>query len=143
MTNKRDELLRRGTILTYPYLWKWQEERNETEGRKDRPVCVLAAIVSGKNGLTHLAFLAISSQPPRQGQQAIEIPEIECRRAGLDDWKRGWVTISEYNYDIAERSYYLDTNQQPIGRFSKPFMQRLAVEAAPLFKSGRARVDRR
>jgi hypothetical protein len=52
------------------------------------------------------------------------------------------VTVSEYNYDIAERSYYLDVNQPPLGRFSRPFMMRLATAFAPLFQQRRARVDR-
>ncbi|MFC0808968.1 hypothetical protein ACFHWW_26605 [Ensifer sp. P24N7] len=143
MTIERDELLKVGTVLEYPYLWKWQAELGETEGRKDRPICVLFATVNPRDGLTHLALIAISSQPPRHGQQSIEIPEMECRRAGLSDWKRGWVTVSEYNYDIAEKSFYFDTTQDPIGRFGKRFMQRLATAAAPLFRQGGARVDRR
>lgn len=134
--------LRPGTVLAYPYLWRWQETRGETEGRKDRPVCVLAAVTGPGDGHTHLVILAISSQPPRAGEQAIEIPQMECRRAGLSDWAGGWVTVSEYNYDIAERSYYLDPRQEPLGRFSKPFTQLLAGAAAPLFRHHRAKVDR-
>lgn len=134
--------LKHGTVIEYPYLWKWQAERHETEGRKDRPVCVLSAIVNAADGCTHLALFAISSQPPRSGQRAIEIPQTECRRAGLSDWKGGWVTVSEYNYDVAEASYYLDADQQPIGRFSKQFMQQLARAAVPLFRRKGSRVDR-
>lgn len=134
-------LLKKGNIIAFPYLWKWQAGRGETEGRKDRPICVLTSIVTA-DGLTHLGLLAISSQPPRSDQKAIEIPQIECRRAGLSDWKRGWITVSEYNYDIAERSHYLEPNQEPFGRFSNQFMQRVAQEAAPLFRHGGARVDR-
>jgi hypothetical protein len=125
--------LRPGSIIHYPYLWRWQRERGETEGRKERPVCVVIA-VRGRDDLTHLALLAISSRPPGEDQTALEVPEIECRRAGLSDLKRGWVTVSEYNYDIVERSYYFDVNQ--------PFMMRLAAAFAPLFKQTQARVDR-
>ncbi|MEQ8399304.1 hypothetical protein [Thalassobaculum sp.] len=139
----RGDLLRPGTVFHYPYLWRWQATRGETEGRKDRPVCVLAAVVGPADGLTHLVLLAISSQPPRAGQQALEIPEMECRRAGLGEWTRGWVTVDEYNHDIAEHSYYLDPDQEFLGRFSKSFTQRLAIAAAPLFRRRAARVDRR
>jgi len=52
------------------------------------------------------------------------------------------VTVSEYNCDIAERSYYLNVDQPPLGRFTRPFMMRLAAAFAPLFREGRARVDR-
>ena len=134
--------LRSGAIVSYSYLWKWQRERGETEGRKDRPVCVVIAVRGPQDGLTHLALLAISSRPPQPDQIALEIPEIECRRGGLDDIKCGWIIVSEYNYDIAERSYYLDPRQAVFGRFSKPFVMRIAAAFAPMFKLGRARVDR-
>jgi len=133
--------LRPGAIVQYPYLWKWQQERGETEGRKDRPVCVVLA-VRDSDGLTHLALLAISSRPPDSEQAAIEVPEIECRRGGLNDLKRAWITVSEYNYDIAERSFYLDAGEPLLGRFSRSFMMKLASEVSPLFRAGHARIDR-
>jgi hypothetical protein len=111
----RPDLLKHGNVFSYEYLWKWQAELGRTEGEKHRPVCVLTAIERA-DGLTHLALLAVSATPPRSDQVAIELPQIECRRAGLRDWKGGWVTVSEYNYDVAERSYNLDVNQAPIGR---------------------------
>jgi hypothetical protein len=132
--------LRRGDIIAYPYLWKWQRERGETEGRKTRPVCTILA-VKAANGLTHLALLAISSKPPGPDQVAIEVPEIECRRAGLSEFSRAWVTVSEYNYDVAERSFYFEP-VPALGRFSRSFTMRIAIAAAPLMRAGRARVDR-
>ncbi len=98
--------------------------------------------VRGSDDLTHLALLAISSRPPTENGAALEVPEIECRRVGLSEGKRAWVTVSEYNYDIAERSWYLDINQPALGCFSRPFMTRLASAAAPLFREPQARVDR-
>jgi hypothetical protein len=133
--------LRPGTIVTYPYLWKWQHDRGEMEGRKDRPVCVILA-VRGADGLTHLALLAISSRPPGSEQVSVEVPEIECRRAGLSDAKGAWITVSEYNYDIAERSFFLDPNAPVLGRFSRSFVMKLAAAAAPLFRKKQVRVDR-
>jgi hypothetical protein len=103
---------------------------------------VVIAVRNPRDDLTHLALLAISSRPPGADQTALEVPEIECRRAGLSDLKRAWITVSEYNYDIAERSNYLDVNQPPLGRFSRPFMMRLAAAFSPLFKQTQARVDR-
>ena len=133
--------LRPGTIIQYPYLWKWQQEHGETEGRKDRPVCVILA-VRGSDGLTHLALLAISSRQPGSEQVAIEVPEIECRRGGLSDLTRAWITVSEYNYDIAERSFYLDAGEPLLGRFSRSFMMQLASAVSPLVRAGQARIDR-
>jgi hypothetical protein len=130
-----------GTIIRYPYLWRWQRVRGETEGRKERPVCVVIAL-RGQDNLTRVALLPISSSPPASDQTAVEIPQIECRRAGLSEWKTAWITVSEYNYDIAERSWHLDVNQEPIGRLSKQFMMRVATAFAPLFRVAQARVDR-
>jgi hypothetical protein len=30
-----------GEIIAYPYLWAWQSDGGETEGRKSRPTCVV------------------------------------------------------------------------------------------------------
>jgi hypothetical protein len=114
-----------GAIVNYPYLWRWQRDRGETEGRKDRPVCVVLAV--RRDELTHLALFAISSRPPDGDQIAIEVPEIECKRAGLSEFKRAWVTVSEYNYDVAELSFYLEANAPFLGRFSRSFMMQLAA----------------
>ena len=97
--------LRVGEIIHYPYLWKWQADRGETEGRKDRPVCVAIAVSALTGKTKHLALLAISSQPPGAGQTAIEVPETERRRAGLTEWRRAWIATSEYNYDILGKSF--------------------------------------
>jgi len=133
---------RPGEIVRYPYLWSWQRDRDETEGRKNRPVCVVVAMSGPRDGLTHLALLAISSQPPSGDGAAIEIPEIECRRGGLSGLKRAWITVSEYNYDIAERSFYLDPREPVIGRFSKQFMMKLAAVFAGLLRKGEGRIAR-
>jgi len=92
--------------------------------------------------MTHLALLALSSQPPRPDQPAIDVPEIERRRAGLDGLRGAWIMLGEYNYDIAERSFYLDVDAEPLGRFSRPFVALVASAFVPFFTDGRNRVDR-
>lgn len=118
---------RPGEVISYPYLWAWQQERGETEGRKQRPVCVVIAIRNAADGNTHILLLAITTQPPQAGRIALEIPDIERRRAGLDDLKQSWIVVDEYNYDIAERSWYLEPDQEFLGRFSKSFMMQIAA----------------
>ena len=115
--------LRQGDVLSYPYLWAWQADRGETEGRKDRPVCLALPLL--KNRLPHLFLLAITGTRPSPEQAVLEIPEIEKRRAGLKDWKEGWVIIDECNYDIAETSLYFETTQGVLGRFSEAFTSRI------------------
>jgi len=91
-----------GTVFGYPYLWKWQAEDRATEGRKDRP-----------------------------DQMALPVPPLECRRADLREWKGGWIAVWEYNYDVAERSFYLDPNAVVSGQFSPAFLGKIAATARP------------
>jgi hypothetical protein len=94
---------------------------------------------------TALYLLAVSTVPPTDRDDAIEVPEIERRRGGLSEWNaRCWVYVNEYNRDVAERSFYLDTAIDPIGAFSASFVNKIAVafKAAVLAKVSAA-VDRR
>lgn len=133
--------LRPGQVIDYPYLWAWQDERGETEGRKVRPTCVVVAVRGAKDGLTHLALLAITTQPPLADRAAIEVSAIECRRAGLGDLKSCWIVVDEYNHDVAERSFYIEPHSQILGRFSKAFMMKIAAAFLQARASGR-RVSR-
>ena len=40
------ERFRRGDIVLYPYLWRWQAEDNpdREHGEKDRPVCMILTV---------------------------------------------------------------------------------------------------
>ena len=108
-----------GSIIYYPYLWREQRDAGETEGRKTRPVCLLLRVRDPGSGFHHLFLLGISSQPPRPDTKALEIPDIERHRGGLTRYPRAWVVVGEYNYDVAERSFYYDPNTPLLGRFSE------------------------
>lgn len=112
--------LKPGAIVHYPYLWAWQHKRGETEGRKDRPVCL--AVTVEQAGQTIIYLLPISGTQPAADQVALEIPALERARAGLDPSKESWITVSEFNRDILERSYYLEA-EPPIGAFSASFFK--------------------
>jgi hypothetical protein len=131
-----------GSVILYPYLWRWQETRGETEGRKHRPVCLVLSQREEARDITHLVLLAISSQAPRDPQRALAIPDTEKRRAGLAEWKSAWITVSEYNYDIAERSFYFEPSQPPLGAFSGKFLGRIAAAFRPTLVQRSARIDR-
>ena len=133
--------LKPGVVIRYPYLWKRESDKGEESGRKDRPACLVIAIPV--QGLTYLYLLPISSQPPPDYQTALEIPKFELRRIRLKSRKRGWITVSEHNRDIAERSFYLDLNSEPLGTFSDAFLLKIQRAALPFFKSDAARVSRR
>jgi hypothetical protein len=78
-----DKMPPNGSVISFPYLWRWQKKRGETEGRKSRPVCMMLAIPRGSE--THLILLAISGTPPGEGQVTLIIPPLEKRRAGLKE----------------------------------------------------------
>ncbi|MFW7270223.1 hypothetical protein ACMAUO_20090 [Gluconacetobacter sp. Hr-1-5] len=99
-----DDFPRVGQVIDYHYLWKWQDARGETEGRKRRPSCVVVVAID-RNGKHHLFLLPITSKEPAAGRQAVPIPETEARRAKLDTRIPLWVIVDEVNYDILETSY--------------------------------------
>ncbi|WP_210161475.1 hypothetical protein [Rhizobium leguminosarum] len=95
-----------------------------------------------RQNMTHLVILPISGTPPRSDQIALEIPDLELRRAGLSVFKRGWVTVSEYNYDIAERSWYFDAGQTPRGWFGPRFLEDIRQALRPILAAHAGRIDR-
>jgi len=138
MTNE----LTQGTVIRYPYLWKVQRDTGETEGRKTRPACVVLRLSDAGSSIHHLIILAISSKPPLEHQKALEIPETERQRAGLSRYPRAWIIVSEYNYDIEERSWYYAPGAKRLGSFSAKFLRQIATAAEPAFTKRSARVDR-
>ncbi len=110
-----------GDLWRYDYLWRWQHEVGETEGRKSRPVAFVA-VVAGRDGMTNLFILPITSMPPAPDRLAMEVPPIERRRAGLDDMPL-WIMLDEYNHDLLEQSFYFDPSAR-IGAFSTAFQQK-------------------
>jgi hypothetical protein len=138
----RTDIFKEGHVVRYPYLWLWQSELGREEGEKDRPACLALTIRSEAQNLTHLAILAISGTPPASGQSALEIPQLELRRAGLTDSKRGWITVSEYNYDILERSWDFPVSKPPQGRFSRPFLKLVQAAVLETIRGKKGRVDR-
>jgi hypothetical protein len=131
-----------GSIISYPYLWAAQRDAGETEGRKSRPTCLVLRIHDAERNVHHLMLLAISSQPPNKDQAALEIPDTERRRAGLSRYPRAWIIVSEYNYDVAEQSWYYEPNTPPLGTFSGPFLKEVAKALRASLRKAAARVDR-
>lgn len=105
-------------VIRYPYLWVREAKRGETEGRKDRPVAVGVRLGRADGDL--LLLFPITSRQPDPATFAVEIPDVEKRRAGLQVALRLWVVLDEYNTHVVGQSFYLDP-EPPLGRFSKVF----------------------
>jgi hypothetical protein len=111
--------LKSGSIIAYPYLWRWQQQRGEDAGRKHRPTCV-AILAKQPSGRHEMILLPISSQAPREGEVALKIPQLECQRIGLSF--PAWITISEFNYDILEQSFYIEPALETPKKLSVRFL---------------------
>jgi hypothetical protein len=112
--------LNTGTVVRYPYLWHREQASGETEGRKTRPVAV--ALNTGKQ----VAFLPITGQPPSRDMVAIEIPDLEKKRASLEMDKRLWIVIDELNIDHPSKRHYIEPGSV-LGVFSKSFFGRVLL----------------
>ncbi|MGQ0565782.1 MAG: hypothetical protein ACT4OK_12020 [Gemmobacter sp.] len=77
---------RPGDIWRYPYLWDRQARQGETEGRKDRPAAIVAAVHDAQ-GTLYLALLAITTKPPGEGRIALPIPQTEAHRSFGDTYE--------------------------------------------------------
>lgn len=120
------EDIQSGSVIRFPYLWSREAARGETEGRKQRPTAVGFRLRRPK-GQDQLVLFPITSQPPMPERFAVEIPDIEKRRAGLDVALRLWIVLDDYNTDIVAQSFYLEP-EPPLGRFSKAFFSPLMHE---------------
>ena len=130
-----------GQVFDYHYLWKWQAERGETEGRKKRPSCVVI-VVTNQAG-QHIMFTApITSKAPDEGRTVLEIPETEARRARLDNDVRLWVVLDELNADILETSYTIE-ERSPRGSFSPAFTDTILRGVQRLRAAGRMKLSSR
>lgn len=129
------EAPRPGSVLLYPYLWHWQDERGETEGRKERPT-VVVLIVPAKDGLRYALLLPLTTKEPDSAREAIEVPVTEKRRAGLDRARRQWILLDEYNLDPLQNSLYL-RHEAIVGHFSDAFLRPLLLRFRTLLPSPR------
>jgi hypothetical protein len=130
-----------GEVFRYPFLWKRQQLSGETEGRKARPVCI-AVTVANRHGETLVFILPITTQPPLPGRHALEVPQIESQRVGLEPHARKWVMLDEINTDVVERSYVWE-DRKPLGAFSPAFTSRIHAALLTLVRAeGSSVVDR-
>ncbi|MEN3168692.1 hypothetical protein [Gluconobacter sp. OJB] len=133
------QTFRPGMVLRYPYLWHWQSENGETEGRKDRPTAV-AAVFVGRDDRQYVLLLPLTTKQPSGPRIAVEVPATEKKRAGLDHELRQWILLDEYNLDPTATSYYLH-HTSSLGQFSDAFMRPVLKQFRELLSTAR-RVSR-
>jgi hypothetical protein len=129
-----------GDVITYPYLWRREAIKGETEGRKNRPVVVVLRLPMKDK--IYLYLLPITSKHPLTEQEAVEIPALELKRIGLSTIDRSWVILNEFNRDIIGDSYYLEPHKKPLGRFSSKFEAVIIKAVANHLRQSRSLVVR-
>lgn len=90
---------RPGLVFRYEYVWKRQALAGRTAGEKERPACIILA-VAGEAGDQRVLIVPITTQPPQDGIEAMEIPLRVKRHLRLDDDHPSWIVLSEANIDV-------------------------------------------
>lgn len=88
-----------------------------------------------------MLIAAISSKPPRDDQAALEAPDIERKRAGLDRYPRARIFVDEVNQDRVADSWYLEP-QERLGSFSRSYLSKISAAIAANIRAGRIVVRR-
>jgi hypothetical protein len=63
-----------GLVISYAYLWDYEAQTGQEEGRKDRPCVIALAIDRGPDGETRVTVLPVTHRPPDDLLMAVEIP---------------------------------------------------------------------
>ena len=130
-----------GQVFDYHYLWKWQDEKGETEGRKKRPSCMVVVMVNTEG--QHVLFISpITSKQPASDRLAIAIPETEAHRARLDTSIPLWVIVDELNVDVLEASYTLE-DRTSRGQFGPAFTDTILRGVKSVRKTGNLSLSKR
>ncbi len=82
-----------GLVVSYEYLWRWQEAQGREEAAKDRPVVIV--LVRGEGPDVMVA--PITSQPVGRQRDAIEIPTRVAAHLGLDTSRTSRILVDEVN----------------------------------------------
>lgn len=128
----------KGDVWQYEYLWRREHEAGAETGRKSRPTALVTTFV-GRDGRTNLFLLPITTKEPGKDRFAMEIPQMERKRARLASDMRLWVMLDEYNHDFLETSFYLDPNGWQ-GKFSPVFTEKVLGSFIEAARKGRAKM---
>ena len=114
-------MLKPGDLIRFNCLWAREAARGEESGRKARPSCV---VVRTPAKPSVLFVFPLTSQQPGPERASLAVPEIECRRGGLD--YPSFLILDEYNRLPEDEAFDLEV-PRAIGAFSGPFLRSIAA----------------
>lgn len=82
-------------VISYSYLWQDQANAGWEEGLKDRP-CVIVLALQELVGERVVLVAPITHTPPRDDNDAVELPDATKARLGMDE-QRSWIVTTELN----------------------------------------------
>lgn len=85
-----------GLVIRYDFLWSHEHERGQSEGVKDRPCVIVAAIVRNADGKTEVLLVPVTHTPPSAPGAAVAVPARVGAHLGLDD-RQSYIVTSEAN----------------------------------------------
>ena len=113
------DTLKIGQIWRYPYLWWHEADAGRLEGVKQRSTAV-SLLTTNNEGEEVVMLAPLTTLEPGNNPFAVEVPETELRRAGLDPMVRVWIIANEYNFEAYKRTYYLEPHAYK-GQFTLMF----------------------
>jgi len=87
-----------GLVISYAYLWRYEDRAGQQESRKDRP-CVIVLAVETIAGETQITVAPITHKKPANPDAGIEIPPQVKQHLRLD-LETSWAIIDEVNQFI-------------------------------------------
>lgn len=85
-----------GLVINYAYLWHYEHEAGQEEGRKDRPSVIVLCVEDNQDGAILVTVLPITHRKPTNPDWAVQIPPVVRRHLGLDD-ELSWIVVAEGN----------------------------------------------
>jgi PemK-like, MazF-like toxin of type II toxin-antitoxin system len=134
-----------GLVISYAYLWHYEQQAGQDEGRKDRPSVIVLAVERAADEATIVTVLPITHNRPSDPATAIEIPAPVKQHLGLDD-ARSWIVVNEGNefdwpgYDLRKIA---NTNRYDYGFLPPRFFARVLAAFTAWHRANKSRLTSR
>ncbi len=130
-----------GLVVNYGYLWHYEHEAGQEEGRKDRPAVIVVFVERESDDATVVTVLPVTHSAPSDPRHAVEIPAAVKRHLGLDD-ARSWIVVIEGN-DFVWPGYDLrtipNTGRFDYGFLPPRFFEKVLQAFAACYSAGKTR----
>lgn len=87
-----------GMVISYSYLWRYEYQKRQEEGRKARPCVIILAVEKQKEGIL-VTVSPITHRKPKDKNIGVIIPTNIKQHLGLDH-EDSWIVVNEVNQFI-------------------------------------------